>query len=122
MKNIYTAVFFALFPFLFICQESYSQNLKINELMSSNVGTVEDEDGDTPDWIEIFNYGNSAVNLGDYFLSDDAGELLKWQFPALTLAPNEPLLVFASDKDRKPQPLIYHFLGRLGKTCQRGND
>ena len=33
-----------------------SQTVRINEVVSSN-STYFDEDGDTPDWIELFNFG-----------------------------------------------------------------
>ena len=47
-----------------------SQALQINEVVSSNSSIFFDEDGDTPDWIEIYNPSSSPVNLKDYGLSD----------------------------------------------------
>ena len=35
-----------------ICQ---AQDIYLNEIMSANVSIITDEDGDFPDWIELFN-------------------------------------------------------------------
>lgn len=45
--------------------------LFLNELMPANLSTVQDESGDFPDWIELFNAGEQAVDLAGYTLSDD---------------------------------------------------
>ncbi|GAH63980.1 unnamed protein product, partial [marine sediment metagenome] len=71
----------------------------INEVMALNTSTVQDMDGDYPDWIEIYNPGSSPVELDGYGLSDDPDDLFKWVFPKYSLKANEYLLVFASDKD-----------------------
>ena len=68
--------------------------------MSSNSSTISDEDGDYPDWFEIYNGSTMTLNLNGYSLSDDPDTLNKWQFGSREIAPNEFLLVFASDKDR----------------------
>jgi len=47
-----------------------SQSLLINEIMSSNTHSLADEDGDYPDWIEIYNPTATAVALTGYRLSD----------------------------------------------------
>ena len=79
----------------------FSQDVTINEIMSSNSATIADADNDYPDWIELYNNSNHPVNLQDYGLSDDEDEPFKWTFPNVTLEPEEILLVFASDKDSK---------------------
>lgn len=35
----------------------------LNEFLASNSRSIEDEDGDRPDWIELFNPGTTSVNL-----------------------------------------------------------
>ena len=72
--------------------------LKINEF-SSNKSYL-DEDGESSDWIEIINTSDTAVQLSNYYLSDDLDELDKWQFPDETLDSMELMLVCASGKDR----------------------
>ncbi|MBN2279608.1 MAG: CotH kinase family protein [Candidatus Marinimicrobia bacterium] len=77
----------------------WSQNLMINEVMSSNDTTIADEDGDASDYIELYNTGSTVFDLSGYYLTDDLSELKKWQFGSVTLEAGEYLLVFASDKD-----------------------
>jgi hypothetical protein len=95
---------------LFLCIETsvLSQELIINEIMSSNTSAVMDEDGDYSDWLEIYNYGSVPVNLNGYGLSDDSSLPYMWIFPDITLEPDDYLLVFASDKDRADIPADYN--------------
>lgn len=76
-----------------------AQNIRINEVVSSN-SVYFDEDGDTPDWIEIYNYGSQNVSLENWALSDDLSDLSKWTFPNVTIPADDYLLLWASDKDR----------------------
>lgn len=85
--------------FLLIHFSLVAQNIRINEVVSSNSEHY-DEDGDTPDWIELYNFGITPVSLFNWGLTDDADNLHSWQFPDITLNPDEYLLVWASDKDR----------------------
>ena len=78
---------------------SFSQSIRINEAMSSNSVFI-DEDGDTPDWFELFNYGNTQISLDNWSVSDKNDNPTKWKFPNISIEPGEYLLVWASDKDR----------------------
>lgn len=75
-------------------------NLVINEFMASNANTIQDENGDSSDWIEVFNPTATAVDLTGWALSDNDANLDKWVFPNIPIQPSEYLVVFASDKDR----------------------
>ena len=77
-----------------------SQTLQISEVVSSNSSIFFDEDGDTPDWIEIYNPSSSPVNLKDYGLSDDLSKKSKSKFPDISIKEDDYLLVLASDKNR----------------------
>lgn len=77
-----------------------TENLVISEFMALNNTTLPDEDGVYSDWIEIYNAGNAAVNLGGWCLTDSAGNLAKWRFPATNLPPFSFLVVFASGNNR----------------------
>ena len=73
----------------------------LSEFMASNGGGgLEDEDGDTPDWIELHNPSGTTAQLDGYYLTDDPQQLDKWRFPAVEMASLEYLVVFASGKDR----------------------
>ena len=71
----------------------------ISEIMASNDVTLMDEDGDSSDWIEIFNASDQPVDLDNWHLTDDVDRLDKWSFPSVVLDPGDFLLVFASGKD-----------------------
>ncbi|SDR66787.1 Listeria/Bacterioides repeat-containing protein/Por secretion system C-terminal sorting domain-containing protein [Polaribacter sp. KT25b] len=100
-----------LILFLLFSSQVHSQNVAINEVMSSNDVTLADEDGEFNDWIEIYNYGTTAVNIGGYGLTDDASDPYQWVFPTYTLEPQEFLLIWASGKDKTipSQPLHANF-------------
>ena len=77
-----------------------AQNIVINEVLSSNTTVNTDEDGSYQDWVEVYNYGTTAINLSGFGLSDDGTLLYKWTFPAVTLNAGQYLLVWCSDKNR----------------------
>ena len=83
--------------------------VRISEFLTENDGLVHDENGDTPDWIELQNDGLAAVNLDGWFLTDDAANLQKWRMPPVTLQSGAYLLVFASGKDRTNGTLHTNF-------------
>ena len=56
--------------------------LVINELMASNAGMVMSPAINFDSWIELYNPGDQAVNLGGMYLSDDASNLKLWQMPS----------------------------------------
>ena len=77
----------------------YSQDIRINELVASN-STFQDEDGDTPDWIELYNYGSTPVSLINWSISDEEDDTNAWVFPEIILAEDEYMLLWASNKNR----------------------
>lgn len=95
----FTKTLFLLIATVLISQNTFSQSVRINEVVSSNSLYI-DEDGDTPDWIELYNYGSQNVNLENWTISDDVNDLSKWSFPNLTIPANDYLLLWASNKDR----------------------
>ncbi|XAL98704.1 lamin tail domain-containing protein [Phycisphaeraceae bacterium D3-23] len=72
----------------------------ITEFLASNDTVLDDEDGDSSDWIEIYNAGDTALDLDGWHLTDDADDLTQWTFPDVSLEPGQYLVVFASNKDR----------------------
>ncbi len=70
----------------------------LSEVVSSNRDSLEDGDGGSPDWIELYNASGAAVDLAGWSLSDDAGDPGAWAFPALTMAPGAFLVVLASGR------------------------
>ena len=48
-------------------------SLRISELMVRNRAMLRDEDGDFSDWVELENYGDTALSLEGFRLTDKAG-------------------------------------------------
>ena len=70
----------------------------INEIMAANVSTIVDPDfGAFADWIEIFNPGEEAVDLGGYTLTDDIRNPVKWSVSSGSLVPAGGYLLFWPD-------------------------
>ena len=93
MKKILYIIF--LFGFVI------GQTIQINEIVSTNGTVLYDEDGDTPDWFELYNTSGQEINLNGYGITDDPSDLSMWVFPSIVLEPNGFLVIFASDKNRK---------------------
>jgi hypothetical protein len=74
----------------------------INEGSNRNYSVIGDENGEFPDWIELYNPTGETVSLYNYSLTDDPDEPGKWTFPNIELAPGEYRTVFCSGKNRKP--------------------
>ena len=83
-----------------VCSTGVVGAVCINELMSSNQTTLQDEDGNWPDWIELYNPDDRTVDLAGCGLTDDEKKPFKWIFPAAALPPQGFLLIYASDKNR----------------------
>ncbi|MHC4643040.1 MAG: FN3 associated domain-containing protein, partial [Planctomycetota bacterium] len=94
----------------------------ISEFMASNAsdepledGELLDGEGESSDWIEIYNPTNTTISLDGWYLTDDDDDLTKWQFPnGLEVKPGEFLLVFASEKTFELYPYNYPYLDADG--------
>jgi hypothetical protein len=90
--------------------------LRITEFMAENSTTLNDEDGEFSDWIEIANFSSTTVDLAGWHLTDDSRALAKWQFPSTNLPPGGFLIVFASGKNRREPGAPLHTNFRLSRT------
>ena len=88
--------------------------LQITEFAAAGHQGWTDEDGDTPDWIEIQNISGEPANLSGWSLSDDSRRRQKWQFPETNLPAGGFLVVFASSKDRRVPGRALHTNFKLG--------
>ena len=80
-----------------------SVQLFINEFMASNDAALAGPMGDYPDWIEIYNAGAEAVNLGGYYMYDTLDASVAYQIPdtypdSVTVQPGEYILFYANKK------------------------
>ena len=86
-----------------------SGNVLVSEFMADNGDTLIDGDGNSPDWIELYNPTDAPVDLAGWCLTDDSDELDQWAFPSggpidIVLDPGEYLVVFASGEDDDDYP------------------
>ncbi len=75
-------------------------SLIISEILAANSGGLNDSDGDSSDWIELYNPTSQPINLQGWALTDSPADLNEWVFPSVTIGANEFLTVFASGKNR----------------------
>jgi len=90
-----------------------TDTLVINEFMASNSSYIQDPQGHYDDWIEIYNYGTSAVNIGRMYLTDNLSVPTRWRIPdgnpaATTIPPQGYLLIWA-DNDTTDSGLHANF-------------
>lgn len=82
----------------------------ITEVASDNDDSLKSANGNSPDWIELTNFGTTEIDLGGWHLTDDSTNLMKWTFPSPTPLPaGESIIVFASNGDTHPDELHTNF-------------
>lgn len=99
-------------------------SLFINEFLAVNKTCCPDKAGaldEFDDWVEIYNAGTEAVNIADFYVSDNAAKPFGYQIPSnagdtTLIAPGGYLLLWA-DSDNKQGALHMNFkLGRDGES------
>ncbi|MFC1764054.1 lamin tail domain-containing protein [Planctomycetota bacterium] len=121
MKSGYTLLILVLlggyFNLLHVSSIVYAQDTGpvITEFLAKNgssmplgTGEILDEDGDSSDWIELYNPSPEPLDLAGWYLTDDPLDLTQWRFPEIQLPAHQFLIVYASGKDRKdPQGWLH---------------
>ncbi|MCH2105176.1 MAG: CotH kinase family protein, partial [Planctomycetes bacterium] len=89
-----------------------SAQVTINEVCASNIDLIDDEDGESSDWIELWNHGAEAVDLTGWHLSDDPDDPEAWTLPPVSLPAQQGLLLWASGRgmDRPVGPHYHTFV------------
>jgi len=72
-------------------------DLFINEFMVNNDAAVAGPYNDYPDWIELYNSGNEAIDLSSMYMTDDLDDPNDWQFPSNTIIEAGGYLVIWAD-------------------------
>ncbi len=91
--NINDTIFYPCYDKLIWFTPSASP-LFINEIMKDNTSTIADEFGGYPAWVELWNQGQQALNLSQYYLTDDGTDFNKWHLPAVTLDAGDFILLW----------------------------
>ncbi len=63
----------------------------INEVLANSAGTG-------PDWIELYNMTSQPIDMGGWFISDDADDLVRYEIAPGTMIPSGGYLVFYEDQ------------------------
>lgn len=84
----------------FLLAFGFSAQVIINEGCNKNFQTIVDEDGDSPDWIELYNAGSQTVNLNSFSLTDNLVYPKMWEFLDVSIAPGQYKTIFCSGKNR----------------------
>lgn len=79
----------------------------INELCAHNLSGLQDGNGNCGDWIELYNPGNTPVDLSGWSLTDDKDDPDRWVFPEGTVI-DEYLVVFADNGDTQDAAGYWH--------------
>lgn len=77
------------------------EGLVISEFLAINSNTIQDDFGQSSDYVEIYNGTPGTINLGGYYLTDSLADKTQWQFPATNLDSGHHLLIWASGQDRR---------------------
>ena len=77
--------------------------LLINEFMASNSSVEKDPQGQYDDWIEIYNFGDVAIDMAGMYVTDSLDEPRKWCVPSddpeATTVPAGRFLIIWADGD-----------------------
>jgi len=94
-----------------VLARSATAQVIISEFMADNKNTLADENGQFPDWIEIYNTSAGTVNLNGWSLTDDPTRQARWFFPATNLTAKGFMIIFASGTNHAAlgQPLHADF-------------
>ncbi|MCH2060071.1 MAG: CotH kinase family protein [Verrucomicrobiales bacterium] len=103
---------------LFFSEQRADSNVVISEIMAVADLNYPDDDGEPSDWIELTNKGGGAISLAGHYLTNNSGDLTRWELPAVTLAGNSSILIYASGKDRRNPAAALH----ASFTLDRGGD
>ncbi|MDB4467663.1 CotH kinase family protein [Verrucomicrobiales bacterium] len=92
-----------LFPFLSLLilgPAIMHGQVLLSEIATENT-KYEDEDTDEPDWFELYNTSDSAVDLEGWLVTTSEAAATAWTIRDLVLEPNTVQLIFASGKNRQ---------------------
>jgi hypothetical protein len=93
----------------------------INEWLASNTNNLVDPaTGKHDDWVELYNFGATPVDLSGYFLTDNLGQKKEWAFPAGTvIAAGGYLFIWADNEATNSTPRDLHAHFQLSKSGEQ---
>lgn len=85
----------AAYEFYEIESKVRNTELALNEIMANNSFTVSDQNGESDNWIELFNNTLYSIPLTGMYLSNEGGDMDKWTFPDAVIAPGAYFMIWA---------------------------
>jgi len=114
-QNKYKILLFVIASFIVLNTKS---QVVVNEYSVSNLDNYIDNYDKFEDWIELYNAGNTIVEIGGYYLSDKNTNPTKWQIPFnTTIHAGEHIIFWASGRDEVKNG-HYHTNFKLSQTKQ----
>ena len=102
-----------------VAEINSSRGVRLNEVMSANASACYDENGETGDWVEIYNASSGDVDITGWVLTDRASRAIRFTFPRRALRPGEYAIVFCDGVLKNGENDTYHApfrLSALGDT------
>ncbi len=90
--------------------------LKINEFIAKNDNGIQDEFGNYGDWIELYNFGETEIDITGMYMSDMVDEPTLYSFNPTVIPSGSYLLIWCDGTDNDPitDPDTLHANFKLG--------
>lgn len=99
-RNLFRFLSYPVLALLLFTPLRFYAQVVINEYSASNINTITDPYGDYSDWVELYNPSPTPVVLGGMYLSDNPGNLQKWEIPAgFTINAGGRIMIFCNGED-----------------------
>ena len=90
--------------------------LMINEIMNSNREYLPQNGYNFYDWIELKNNSSAEINLSEYYLTKNDGNIHEYQLPDVVLQPGQMYIIMASGDVNLTNNSYYHANFKLGSS------
>ena len=94
-----------------------SYGICINEVCGSYFPTSFSETQPPSDWVELYNFSDKSINLGEYYLSDDKEDLYKCGLPSVELSPGSYYVIHSKCDEMEEEEACLNFrISAQGET------
>jgi len=101
---VLTYLFYVLF-----FNKDRTEMVYINEVCSSNLRAYKDENGDNPDYIELYNGDDHDIDLSEWRISESRESSKGWELPEVIIPSGGYIIINADDTERKIYPDEQYF-------------
>lgn len=112
MRSLVVNIFFIYFLLSGHCAVA---QLVMNEICTYNDDVLEDMEGDKSDWIELYNAGNSSINLSGFSVSSKKQQL-SYALPSISVNAHAFAIVFISGKNKNIPQIHTNFKIQINDT------